>query len=75
MVDGLESTRQIRAFERAGGMKPAMIVALTAMASPQARQEAYSSGVALFLPKLVRFNKIEQNFNGWEAVVGEGSQP
>ncbi|EME44193.1 hypothetical protein DOTSEDRAFT_80025 [Dothistroma septosporum NZE10] len=72
IMDGLESTRRIRAFERAGGLEPAMVVALTAMASPQARQEAYGSGVDLFLTKPVRFKKIEQMFKDWEAEMGEG---
>ena len=71
VMDGLESTRRIRALERAMGLKPAMIVALTALASPQARQEAYSSGVDLFITKPVRFKDIEQMFKDWEADVGE----
>lgn len=67
VMDGLESTRRIRAYERSAGLKPAMIVALTALASPQARQEAYSSGVDLFLTKPVRFADIQQMFKDWEA--------
>lgn len=66
IMDGLESTRRIRAVERSMGLKPAMIVALTALASPQARQEAYSSGVDLFITKPVRFKDIEQMFKDWE---------
>lgn len=67
VMDGLESTRCIRAYERSAGLKPAMIVALTALASPQARQEAYSSGVDLFLTKPVRFADIQQMFKDWES--------
>ncbi|KAF7193952.1 Histidine kinase 1, partial [Pseudocercospora fuligena] len=70
VMDGLEASRRIRAYERAAGLQPVMIVALTALASPHARQEAYSSGIDLFLTKPVRYKDIEKMFEDWEAEIG-----
>lgn len=58
VMDGLESTREIRAFERGGCFKPAMIVALTGLSSASAQQEAFASGVDLFLTKPVRLKEL-----------------
>ncbi|KXT15950.1 hypothetical protein AC579_1427 [Pseudocercospora musae] len=70
VMDGLEASRRIRAYERAAGLQPVMIVALTALASPHARQEAYSSGVDLFLTKPVRYKDVEKIFEDWETEIG-----
>ncbi|KAI4724544.1 hypothetical protein E4T49_07724 [Aureobasidium sp. EXF-10728] len=61
-MDGLESTRRIRAFERAKGLRPAVIVALTGMASASVQQEAFASGVDLFLTKPVRLKELTKIF-------------
>lgn len=58
VMDGLEATRQIRAFERSRRMQPSMIIALTAMGSSEAKQEAFSSGVDLFLTKPVKLKEL-----------------
>jgi len=51
-MDGLTSTREIRAFERQiSCSSPATIIAITGLASTKAQQEAFSSGVNLFLTK------------------------
>lgn len=82
LMDGLTATREIRAFERTQlkdrNMRPAMIIALTAATSMASRQEAFSSGVDLFLGKpvpmkllkgvLAEFQKV-----GREGVKGGGS--
>lgn len=60
IMDGLESTRRIRSLERTLGVKPSTIIALTALASASARQEAYSSGVDLFLTKPVRLKELSK---------------
>ncbi|CAK3773610.1 sensor histidine kinase response regulator [Lecanosticta acicola] len=66
VMDGLESTRRIRAHERSSGSKKrVMIVTLTAMAGSSARQDAYSSGVDLFLTKPVQFAEIRALFEEW----------
>ncbi|CAD0093626.1 unnamed protein product, partial [Aureobasidium vineae] len=61
-MDGLQSTRRIRAFERAKGLRPAVIVALTGMASASVQQEAFASGVDLFLTKPVRLKELTKIF-------------
>lgn len=59
IMSGLEATRQIRAFERSNTIKPgSMIIALTAMGSSEARQEAFGSGVDLFLTKPVKLSAL-----------------
>jgi len=60
VMDGLEATRQIRAFERKTGMRPANIVALTALASAAAQQEAFASGVDLFFTKPVSMKELTE---------------
>ncbi|KAL4880260.1 hypothetical protein BJY04DRAFT_191501 [Aspergillus karnatakaensis] len=75
VMDGLESTREIRLFEKlfekvsAAGtgtgteaekslFKPATIIALSGLGSAPVRQEAFNSGVDLFLSKPVRFQEL-----------------
>lgn len=59
-MDGLEATRQIRALERAHGLKGTTVIALTGLASASAQQEAFSSGVNLFLTKPVKLKELHQ---------------
>lgn len=58
VMDGFESTRHIRAFERDNELSPARVIALTGLASAQAQQEAFGSGVDLFLTKPVRLKEL-----------------
>lgn len=58
-MDGLESTRQIRAFERDNGLSPTTVIALTGVASTDTQQEAHASGINLFLIKPVRLAQLE----------------
>ncbi|KAL2839324.1 hypothetical protein BJX68DRAFT_258908 [Aspergillus pseudodeflectus] len=63
VMDGLESTREIRLFEklqlqRKDPLKPATIIALSGLGSAPVRQEAFNSGVDLFLSKPVRFQEL-----------------
>lgn len=53
IMDGLEATRLIRAFEREQGLAPVFIIALTGLASSHTQQEAFGSGVDLYLTKPV----------------------
>lgn len=75
VMDGLESTRHIRAFEHQHKLPPVSIIALTGLASESAQQEALGSGVNAFLTKPVRLktlgealeaNKILRNADGTE---------
>ncbi|EAW09112.1 putative sensor histidine kinase/response regulator [Aspergillus clavatus NRRL 1] len=68
VMDGLESSREIRLFEqmhREGGsnaghssFKPTTIIALSGLGSAPVRQEAFNSGVDLFLSKPIRFQEL-----------------
>ncbi|KAK3670048.1 hypothetical protein LTR78_010079 [Recurvomyces mirabilis] len=69
VMDGLESTRCIRAHERelvskrrADGLPyaPTTIIALTGLASTETRQEAYSSGIDRFMPKPVKLAELKK---------------
>lgn len=53
IMSGIESTRHIRRFEKENGLEPVALIALTGAANPSTRQEAFSSGVDLFLTKPV----------------------
>jgi signal transduction histidine kinase/CheY-like chemotaxis protein len=55
VMDGLEATRRIRSYERANGVRKAIIVALTGLASAEAQREALDAGVDFYLAKPVKF--------------------
>lgn len=57
--DGLSATRDIRHFERENHLPPAAIIALTGAGSAAARQEAFSSGIDLFLTKPVAMKSLK----------------
>lgn len=61
-MDGFESSRLIRSHERSLGLKPATIIALTALSLPEARQEAFSSGIDMFITKPVRLKDLDEIF-------------
>lgn len=58
VMDGLESSRLIRAHERQHQLQPALIIALTGLASARTQQEAFGSGVDLFLSKPVPLKEL-----------------
>ncbi|KAL4986508.1 hypothetical protein BDW68DRAFT_163119 [Aspergillus falconensis] len=62
VMDGLEATREIRLFEKlqreSPAFKPATIIALSGLGSASVRQEAFNSGLDLFLSKPVRFQEL-----------------
>ncbi len=60
VMDGLTATREIRAFERDAGKIPAQVIALTGLASASVQQEAFTSGVNVFLPKPVRLTELSR---------------
>ena len=77
IMNGFEATRAIRAIEQEWrdsgegnvGMKvrPALIIALTGLASAQDQSEAFASGVDLFMTKPVSFREVGQLLDNWEA--------
>ncbi|CAD0107542.1 unnamed protein product [Aureobasidium uvarum] len=74
IMDGLTSTRNIRAHERANNIKPTTVVALTGLASAQAQQDAYSSGIDSFLTKPVRLKQLGQMLDTGTLSNGEGEK-
>jgi CheY-like chemotaxis protein len=59
VMSGIESTRHIRRFENEAGLHPVALIALTGAANPTTRQEAFSSGVDLFLTKPVPMKSLK----------------
>jgi CheY-like chemotaxis protein len=59
VMDGMESTRRIREFEKENGLTKSNVIALTGLASAQAQQEAEASGIDVFMPKPVKFAALK----------------
>ena len=59
-LDGYEATREIRAFEAQHARKPIPIVALTAAAFPEEREQCFEAGMNGFLSKPVSLNELMQ---------------
>ncbi len=75
VMDGLEASLQIRKYEKTRGLQPAIIIALTALTSLQAEQEALDSGVDRFMSKPVSIKKLRDVVGEYfreEKAVGEG---
>ena len=66
VCNGYEATRGIREFERSQGLPPSTVIALTGLGSASAQQEAYSSGVDLFLTKPVKLKELSKILEGVE---------
>ena len=62
VMDGLTSTRNIRALEKKMGLQRSTIVALTGLASAQDQQDASDAGVDMYLVKPVKFADIKRIF-------------
>lgn len=56
-IDGLEATKQIRAFEK--GTDPAIIIALTASALQGDMEKCLSAGMDDYMSKPMEFNTLE----------------
>jgi CheY-like chemotaxis protein len=64
VMDGMEASLEIRKYEKLNGLPSTIIIALTALTSLQAEQEARDNGVDRFLTKPVSMKKLRE-------VVGE----
>ena len=60
VMDGLEASRCIRAYEHRSQLDPVPILTLTGLASDGVRQEALDSGVDAFLTKPVRLQALSE---------------
>lgn len=85
VMNGFEATRAIREIERKRGRvrgaqegfipwqsAPALIIALTGLASGRDQIEAFTSGVDMFLTKPVSFKEVGRLLDNWEANGGSG---
>ncbi|KAI8626483.1 hypothetical protein F5Y19DRAFT_446763 [Xylariaceae sp. FL1651] len=57
-LNGIQATRQIREFETMNHLTPSTIIALSGLASANVQQEAFASGINLFLTKPVKLQEI-----------------
>lgn len=83
VLNGFEATRAIRDIEDARAHNsdepkpsPALIIALTGLASSRDQTEAFTSGVDLFMTKPVSFKEVGRLLDNWEehggVKAGEG---
>ena len=86
VMNGFEATRAIREIEGKRGrtskaamagdvtkpspMSPALIIALTGLASSRDQDEAFTSGVDLFMTKPVSFKEVGRLLDNWEVHGG-----
>ncbi|KAI0860608.1 hypothetical protein F4860DRAFT_478956 [Xylaria cubensis] len=64
VMGGLESSRKIREFERSQRLQSTtIIVALTGLASSDSQQEAFASGMNLYLTKPARLKEVADVIN------------
>ena len=59
VMDGMTSTREIRAFEKDRKLSPAQVVALTGLANTNTRDEATASGMNMYLTKPVQLKVMK----------------
>ncbi|CVL08662.1 related to nik-1 protein (Os-1p protein) [Fusarium proliferatum] len=67
VMDGLEATRRIRRYERENELEPALIIALTGLASKETQKEAFNSGMDLFLTKPVQIKELRSVISSYRA--------
>ena len=61
VMNGLDSTQEIRRYEKESGItKPAVIIALTGLASKEAQEDAFKAGLDHFMPKPVKFKALKE---------------
>ena len=72
-MNGFEATRAIREIEetrrktaRPGDFIPALVIALTGLASGRDQSEAFTNGVDLFMTKPVSFKEVGKLLDNWE---------
>jgi CheY-like chemotaxis protein len=58
IMDGFEATRHIRAHETQKGLTPVPIIALSGLTTEDAQQEAFGSGMDMFLTKPVKLGDL-----------------
>lgn len=65
-MNGFEATRLIRMFEAENKHNPAMIIALTGLASGRDQAEGFSCGCDIYMTKPVSFRELAKLLKNWE---------
>ena len=65
VMDGMEATTEIRKYEKLHELQPAIIIALTALTTLQAEQEALDAGADRFMNKPVSIKKLREVVGGY----------
>ena len=65
VMDGMEASLQIRKHEKMKGLQPTIIIALTALTSLQAEQEALDAGADRFVSKPVSMRRLRDVVGGY----------
>ena len=77
VMNGFEATRAIRDFEdKTNAKNPAMVIALTGLASGRDQAEGFASGCDIYLTKPVSFKEVGRLLDNWAAnqrISGNGS--
>lgn len=73
VLDGMSATAQIRQHERNNNLPRCLIIALTGLASPSAKLEAWNSGIDHFMTKPINFKALEKLLVK-EGVIGKKPQ-
>lgn len=60
IMDGFGATRAIRSLERDKGCSPAIIVAITGLGDSASREQAFASGMDLFLTKPLKMKELTE---------------
>ncbi|KAF6807250.1 sensor histidine kinase response [Colletotrichum sojae] len=60
VMDGFEATREIRVLETQRSLSRCQVFALTGLASASAQEEAFASGIDLFLTKPVKLKELSK---------------
>ena len=60
VMDGFEATRAIRRFEQAEGEPRAIIITVTGLGDTAAQEQAFASGMDLFLTKPVKLKELTE---------------
>ena len=67
-IDGLETTRRIRAFEKNTSRAPACIIAMTANAMPGDREKCLAAGMDEYLAKPVQPEALQSLLEGYTRI-------
>jgi len=80
VMNGFEATRAIRLIEKSrrtdgpNDNPPALIIALTGLASARDQSDAFTSGVDLFMTKPVSFKEVGRLLDNWESNGGSADR-